>query len=214
MVCNDSPEQWIHQFPKIQSSDNRAREVLPGGGDLKFLHSSAASTTWHCCLRMHPLLFGQASPGGLNPPEAPHTSTDPRQQPAESSKCILLVWIHQQLFSSTVSCLPVPSPCTRFRYEPCGVDQNPALFGLNGPIQLWSGNPKAFHPWTLIKAFFPGPLYLSARVLSCPAHVAPLGKTLSPPGPVSHKLLYLSSFCGLLWNLSNHLASCVLLNKC
>lgn len=107
VVCYDSPEKWIYQFPETQSSDNRAREVIPVG-DLSSsiallppqagIAASASMIFWTSALR------GPSSARSPSPKHRPQTTAC-----RDTSKCTLLVWLPQQLFLSTVSCLPVPS---------------------------------------------------------------------------------------------------------
>ena len=50
------------------------------------------------------------------------------------------------------------------------------FFGSNWPIWSYPRNPKAFYPWTLIKACAPGPASLSACTLPWLPLIAPWGK--------------------------------------
>lgn len=70
-------------------------------------------------------------------------------------------------------CLPRPSFCIPLTktLENLTTTQ---LFDLNWPIWLQPRNPKALHPWTLIKACAPGPAGLFDCILPWPPQVGPL----------------------------------------
>ena len=96
------------------------------------------------------ILFFQASCIGLTMTVAP------------SFKCMYLYMISPTTFAiNSFPSLSEPSPSVPL--------QNPAFWGSNWPIWSYPRNPKAFHPWTLIKACAPGPalsLYLHPALTS------------------------------------------------